>query len=651
MKLSIIIVNYNVRYFIEQCLYSVFKALKNIDGEVFVVDNNSVDGSCAMIKEKFPGVQLIENKKNLGFSKANNQALKLSGGEYVLLLNPDTIVQEDTFKNCIAFMDSHPEAGALSVKMIDGKGNYLPESKRALPTPAVAFYKISGLSFLFPKSKIFGRYHLGYLDKNQTHEIEILPGAFMFIRKETLIKVGFLDENFFMYGEDIDISYRIIKEGYKNYYFPGTTIIHYKGESTKKGSLNYVVLFYDAMLKFAKKHFSKNNQILMSLFIRIAIYLRASIAIFRRFIRKIYLPVIDSLIIYGGYLFLKPWWESIKFTTGGKYPDIYLEFVVPSYIIIWVLSLMYTGAYDRPYKLNKILKGIGIGSILILSIYALLPINLRFSRILIIIGSMWSIISLIVFRYIMHLLNVKSFKFIDIQKKRIIMVGNPDEVKRVSQLLFQTQINPNIIGYVSNEFSNAPDYLGNIGQLEDIVTIYRAEEIIFCAKDVSAQKIIDHMLNLTHIDIDYKIAPPESLSIIGSNSINTAGDLYFINLNTINKPVNKREKRLFDLIASLFLMILFPILVFFLKNKFNALLNIFRVITGINSWIGYYWHDGIKTDELPQIRKGILSPVDGLEKKNIPEELKIRLNYMYAKDYKITNDLNILLHGALNIGR
>ena len=172
MKLSIIIVNYNVKYFIEQCLHSVYKALKDIDAEIIVVDNNSVDGSCTVIKEKFPNVKLIENKINLGFSKANNQAILASKGKYVLLLNPDTVVQEDTFAKCISFMDEHPEGGALGVKMIDGKGRFLPESKRALPTPAVAFFKVFGLSFLFPNSKIFGRYHLGYLDKNQTHEVE-----------------------------------------------------------------------------------------------------------------------------------------------------------------------------------------------------------------------------------------------------------------------------------------------------------------------------------------------------------------------------------------------------------------------------------------------------------------------------------------------
>jgi GT2 family glycosyltransferase len=250
MKLSVVIVNYNVRHFLEQCLKSVERAMAGIEGEVFVVDNDSTDGSVEMVRSKFPWVILIENRENVGFSKANNQAISISKGEYVLLLNPDTVVEEDTFSKCVSFMDAHPDAGGLGVKMIDGKGKFLPESKRGMPSPAVAFWKISGLSSIFPKSRTFGRYHLGFLDENKTHEVEILAGAFMWMRKSVLDKVGLLDETFFMYGEDIDLSYRILQGGYKNYYLPDTRIIHYKGESTKKSSVNSVMVFYHDMPLF-----------------------------------------------------------------------------------------------------------------------------------------------------------------------------------------------------------------------------------------------------------------------------------------------------------------------------------------------------------------------------------------------------------------
>ena len=288
MKLSIIIVNYNVRYFLEQALLSVRKALAPPAGggglsgglvaDVWVVDNNSVDDSVQMVQDKFPEVHLIANRDNVGFSTANNQAIRKSEGEYVLLLNPDTVVEEDTFEKCIAFMDAHPDAGALGVRMIDGSGKFLPESKRGFPSPWVAFCRTFGLSSFFPKSKLFNQYHLGYLNEHEIHPVDVLSGAFMLLRRSALDKAGLLDEAFFMYGEDIDLSYRIKLAGYENYYFPETTIIHYKGESTKKGSLNYVRAFYQAMIIFAQKHFTGRKARLFVAMLRVAIYLRALLA-------------------------------------------------------------------------------------------------------------------------------------------------------------------------------------------------------------------------------------------------------------------------------------------------------------------------------------------------------------------------------------
>ena len=254
MKLSVVIVNYNVKYFLHQALNSVFKSEVNFDYDVFVVDNASVDGSAEMVQQVFPQVKLIASPDNLGFSKGNNLAIRKSTAQYVLLLNPDTIIREDTLQQVVDFMDTHSEAGALGVKMYDGQGEFLPESKRGFPSPKVAFYKMSGLSKFFPKSKTYGKYHLGYLDDNEIHEVDVLSGAFMLLRKEALDQVGLLDEDYFMYGEDIDLSYRIQNAGYKNYYLPNAPIIHFKGERTKKGSLNYVRVFYQAMIIFARKH-------------------------------------------------------------------------------------------------------------------------------------------------------------------------------------------------------------------------------------------------------------------------------------------------------------------------------------------------------------------------------------------------------------
>ncbi len=234
IELSIIIVNYNVRHFLEQCLCSVQKAIRNINAEIVVVDNSSVDNSIAYLKPQFQAVKFLANDTNLGFAKACNQGLRLSSGKYILFLNPDTIVTEDCFEKSISFLDSHPEAGALGIKMIDGSGKFLKESRRSFPLPLTSLYKLFGLSKLFPRSPVFSKYHLGHLDENEDHEVDVLAGAFFMVKKEVLEKIGSFDESFFMYGEDVDLSYRVQKSGYKNFYFAQSSIIHFKGESTRK---------------------------------------------------------------------------------------------------------------------------------------------------------------------------------------------------------------------------------------------------------------------------------------------------------------------------------------------------------------------------------------------------------------------------------
>lgn len=276
MKLSIVIVNYNVKYFLEQCLNSILASNIAFSYEIFIVDNNSTDGSVEYLKDKFPlkNIQFIANKTNPGFSKANNQAIKSAKGEYVLLLNPDTIIGENVLSNVCRFMDSEPQSGAIGVKMIDGSGTFLPESKRGFPSPWASFCKIFGLAAVFPKSTFFGAYNLQYLDENSIHQVPILAGAFMMIRKVVLDKVGLLDEAFFMYGEDIDLSYRIEQAGYRNYYLP-ECIIHYKGKSTNKNDVKYTTAFYGAMQIFYNKYYPHNK--LSYIFISVGIKTKIAI--------------------------------------------------------------------------------------------------------------------------------------------------------------------------------------------------------------------------------------------------------------------------------------------------------------------------------------------------------------------------------------
>lgn len=276
MKLSVIIVNYKVKHYLEQCLRSVAEASRGIAVEVIVVDNASDDGSVEYLRERFPDVTIIASEENLGFARANNLAIRNSHGQYVLLLNPDTIVAEDTFRDFISFMDSTPDAGGCGAYMLHTDGSFAPESRRGLPTPFVAFCKMSGLASLFPKSRTFGRYYMRYLSENEVNRIEIMSGAFMFLRRDALDKAGLLDEDFFMYGEDIDLSYRILKAGYNNYFLP-SRILHYKGESTVKSSYRYVHTFYRAMELFFNKHYA-HYSILLSLPIKLAIWGRAMLA-------------------------------------------------------------------------------------------------------------------------------------------------------------------------------------------------------------------------------------------------------------------------------------------------------------------------------------------------------------------------------------
>ena len=278
MKLSVVIVSYNVRSYLEQCLQSVQKALEGIEGEVFVVDNHSDDDSVEVVKTSYPWVRLIANEENMGFAKANNIAIRQAGGEYVLLLNPDTVVEEDTLRQVLAFMDSHPKAGGAGVMMHNADGSLAPESRRALPTPWVSCLKMLG----FTK-----RYYMSHLPWDQPGRIDVISGAFCFLRKKALDEIGLLDEDFFMYGEDIDLSYRLLKGGWENWYLP-YKIIHYKGKSTQKSDYRYVHIFYQAMLIFFRKHYS-HLSIFYALPVKIAIYFRAAIALTDLLRKKLHL--------------------------------------------------------------------------------------------------------------------------------------------------------------------------------------------------------------------------------------------------------------------------------------------------------------------------------------------------------------------------
>jgi GT2 family glycosyltransferase len=615
----------------------VYNASEGIDIEVFVVDNNSVDGSIEMVQEAFPQVELIANINNVGFSKANNQAIRRSKGEYVLLLNPDTIVPENCFSKLIAFADQTPDCGACGVRMVDGQGKFLPESKRGLPTPEVALYKMIGLNKIFPKSQKFGKYHLGYLPEHETNEVEILAGAFMFIRKKVLDKIGLLDETFFMYGEDIDLSYRITQAGWKNYYFADTTIIHYKGESTKKHSTNYVRVFYKAMVIFAEKHYSGNNKSSFKLLINTAIYARAAIALLVNFIKTIWMPILEAVLIFGCMFLLKNYWEDhIKFIK--EYPPEMLSIHLPYYTLVWITSLSLNGSYQSPFNFSKLIRSILVGTVIILVIYGLLPDGLHFSRGIILFGTLVVAAVLLTWRTIFHFLKYKTLDFSQRNNTKSILVGEADKWQRVTEILKSYNKSYHQIGFVSNTKSDHSQWLGKINQLKEIVGIYGINEVIFSGDTIKSEEVMEWMTQIGP-QVNYYTIPANSDFVIGSHSKNANG-LYFgeqVELN-LSKPEMRRAKRFFDVAFALFTLVFFPIWIF--KKGRILVQSGIPVLFGKKTWVGYADEN---TSALPKLKPGVFTTAYMLTKPH--KQYLQNLDKLYAQNYSLRLDLQAIWLG------
>ena len=650
-SISVIIVNYNVRFFLEQALISVFKASSDLSLQVWVVDNSSSDDSVEMVKQKFPAVQIIENKKNVGFARANNQAINLSNASYILLLNPDTLLEESSLKKCFQFMENNLKAGALGVRMIDGTGHFLPESKRGIPTPWVAFCKTFGLSYLFPKSELFNTYHLGFLSEFQIAKAPVLSGAFMFIRNEAIKKAGTLDEDFFMYGEDIDLSVRILNAGFENFYFPDTTIIHYKGESTRKGSVNYVRIFYQAMILFAEKHFAGKNRKIYILLLHIAIYIRAFGTLFGNYFKKFALPLADSLLTYGGLLLLQYLWGVYRFEDSNYYDQRFFYVNAPLYVLIWIFMLLFSGTYDKKMSPKSIITSLLIGSLIIAAVYGFLGSAYRNSRALIILGTLWSAFSIIGLRFLWF----PSFRrdFFQKSQKRFLVVGSLLEGQRAHLLLNSVGFNSLPLGIVSpsSDFSNTSHILGKIDDLEDICRINQADDIIFCSKDVSSSQIMFWMSKLGS-KYQFRIMQESNSSIISSYSKNDPSELftYRIHLN-LSENRFRKQKRIFDLILCFIYFIIFPLISWLKwKNTGNKWLSFWAVVKGKKTWFGYGKINGSVENNLPEIKEGIVDITSiwfGRKNENLTQEQILKANSIYARSYTFNSDVNMLFQYIL----
>lgn len=646
MQLSVIIVNYNVKYFLQQCLFSVEKAINNIDAEVIVIDNNSSDDSMNYLKPKFAWVKFIENNENKGFGKANNIALKEAKGKYILFLNPDTIVPEDCFIKCIQFLEDNKDCGALGIKMNDGKGNFLPESKRSFPSPMTSFFKLVGLAYLFPKSKLFNKYALGYLDENKNHEVDVLAGAFIMTRKELIDKINGFDEIFFMYGEDVDLSFRIQQEGYKNYYFSESSIIHFKGESTKRGSLNYVKMFYEAMSIFVTKHYKGNSATLFATTIKIAIWLRALLTIVKSLFTRLSLAIIDSIVIYLCIWLVKKLW-IIYVRGGAEFQQDIVSTITPVYVFVYLIAAALAGMYDNLYKPVKAPAASLVAIVVGLAVYSLLPETLRFSRGVILFGGIVSSVMMILYRWILKGLDfIKETDEIKKMQQTIIVGSNEDYTKALS-LMHNLQLKERVLGRVSIN-GNTSNSVGNINNLKMIIDTFKIREIIFCVNNFSYKQIIELIQSLPK-KLSFKFYSSESNTIISSDSKTSSGEiLSSVHNYSIIKPYQKRMKRFTDILSSSIILITFPIHLIFIKNGFKAIKNAFNVLIANNTWIGY----GTESNKLPNIKIGIVAHYSSFLKNNlsVSKDVLKNMDFLYAKDYDWLQDVKYIIENYRRLG-
>ena len=571
IDLTVVIVNYNVREFLEQTLRSVFRAGTDLTMEVFVVDNDSVDGSTIMVRKEFPQVHLIVNSSNVGFGTANNQAMRKARGRYVLVLNPDTIVQEDTLSTMIRFMDEHPEAGAAGCKILHPDGSFALESRRAFPTPHVAFFRMVGLACLFPRSPTFGRYNMTHLPEDGIAEVDALSGSCMMLRREALMGIGggdrkgagLFDEDYFMYGEDLDLCYRIQQAGWKIYYTPETEIIHYKGESSRKSELRYVRLFYGAMLRFTEKHFENRYSKLFALVLRCGILARAGVSILAKLGRAMIWPLIDFAVVYACASSLAMAHVAIFDT---HISPLFYASVAPTYGLSSVIGIGMTGGYRHRKPLHAVWAGLLVGLLVTASV-SFFARDIAFSRLVVLVTCPVGALAAIGIRRA-HAMPTAGSR----HRRRAILVGHQDEALRLRRMLATHPTPPfDLEGFVTPEADPPappegkggmePAWLGRADQLRDLVRLRGLNDVVFASATLSNQTIFRYIQQLRNLAVYVRIFAEGQSHVIGKSSIDDLSTAHIVEPGDAFVHIRSPgSRRLFEITGAVVGLLLHPLL-------------------------------------------------------------------------------------------
>ncbi|MCU0372772.1 MAG: glycosyltransferase family 2 protein [Ignavibacteria bacterium] len=639
--ISIIIVNYNVKDLADNCISSAYKANGGkYELEIFFVDNYSVDGSCELISSKYPDVICIKNSQNLGFSKANNIALKLAKGEYILILNPDTVLEEGTFDKMIDFVVSNDNIGAVTSKLILGNGELDKACKRSFPTLSAALPRMLGLTALFPKSRLFGKYNLTYLDENKTHDVDSICGAFMFIPKKVLDETGYFDEDYFMYGEDIDLCYRIKQKGYRIIYYPEVTTVHLKGGSTSKTKFSYVNNFYGAMSVFVSKNFRESSKILI-LILKFGIFYRSLVSYIKRSIGNLIPFVLDAVLLFLSFIVS----VNLRFNVFPNRP--YLSIILV-YVLVWLLVLSFFGAYleKNKYSFFKTFNAIFVGFFVNSSITYFFK-EYAFSREVVLMSTIWALIFLLGWRGILKTYRFFVDKNILLNKINLLVVSG----KRLNQSLEEKFLSKyNILYYGIRESENL-----NFEDLKETIIIKNINEVLFSGDNFVNRDILHLMWDLKIKNVKFKIVPSEK-ELVFSKIRGDIENLGLVEIEyNINNKLNIFSKRLFDILLSFVLLILlYPFVRIYsvmVKNigKFSSkILSLPAVFSGNLSFVGLpVWYNEITDSFLG--KKGLTGILQIYDDGELSKEEINNLLIYYAKNQSLSLDLEIILKSFIKI--